>query len=107
LGKFANGCLRLGRVAGLLLAIKSTRETLKRTREVFFRNAIALVPGLFEQARRDSERFHIPSQYFTEHLPLFDELPTILELLAASFHLLHVRIDEFREFTVCLLLALV
>jgi hypothetical protein len=107
LGKLANGCLQLGRVAGLLLAIKSLRETLKRTREVFFRNATALVPDLFEQARKDSERFYIPSQYFNGHLPPFDELPTVLEELAASFHLLHVRIDEFREFTVCFLPTLV
>ncbi|XP_006462915.1 hypothetical protein AGABI2DRAFT_119748 [Agaricus bisporus var. bisporus H97] len=107
LGQLANGCLRLGRVAGLLLAIKSTRERLRRTREVFFHNATALVPELFELAREDcnsksgvsnSERFHISSQYF-QHLPLFDMLPTVLEELATSFHLLHVRIDEFREFT--------
>ncbi|EKM79624.1 hypothetical protein AGABI1DRAFT_107039, partial [Agaricus bisporus var. burnettii JB137-S8] len=112
LGQLANGCLRLGRVAGLLLAIKSTRERLRRTREVFFHNATALVPELFELAREDcnsksgasnSERFHISSQYFDQHLPPFDRLPTDLEELATSFHLLYVRIDEFREFTVGLL----
>lgn len=83
---------------------------LRRTREVFFRNATALVPDLYELARKDCnsksrdpnvEHYYIPSQYFTEHLPPFDALPTVLEQLAASFNLLHVRIDEFREFTVC------
>ncbi|XP_006462911.1 hypothetical protein AGABI2DRAFT_119744 [Agaricus bisporus var. bisporus H97] len=108
LGQLANGCLRLGRVAGLLLAIKRTREMLRRTREVFFHNATALVPELFELAREDcnsksgasnSERFHISSQYFDQHLPPFEMLPTNLEELATSFYLLYVRIDEFREFT--------
>jgi hypothetical protein len=101
--------LELGRVAGLLLAIKSTRETLRRTREVFFRNATALVPQLYELARKDSnskargsspEQYFIPPRYFMELVPSFDVLPSVLEELAQSFNRLHVRIDEFREFTV-------
>ncbi|KAF9445110.1 hypothetical protein P691DRAFT_735517 [Macrolepiota fuliginosa MF-IS2] len=108
LGKFANDCLKLGRVAGLLLAIKSAREMLRRTREAFFRNAIALHSELFELARKDcttksrdlnAEHYFIPPQYFRDPPPPFDVLPTVLEELAQSFSLLHVRIDEFREFT--------
>ncbi|XP_006462912.1 hypothetical protein AGABI2DRAFT_179494 [Agaricus bisporus var. bisporus H97] len=108
LDKFANGSLRLGHVTGLLSAIKEVREMLQRTREIFFRNATALVPELHELAYREctpeargssSERFYIPSRYFKEHLPLFDALPTVLQNLAASFSLLHVRTDEFQEFT--------
>ncbi|KAF5348512.1 hypothetical protein D9756_009565 [Leucocoprinus leucothites] len=108
LGKFANECLKLGRVAGLLLAIKVTRELLRRARETFFRNATALFPDLYELARNDSnskvrdpasEHYFIPSQHFNEPPLSFDVLPTVLEELAQSFSRLHVRIDEFREFT--------
>lgn len=112
LGRFANDCLKLGRVAGLLLAIKSAREMLRRTREVFFRNATALHPELYELARKDcnsksrelnSEHYFISPQYFREPSLPFNVLPTVLEELAQSLSLLHVRIDEFREFTVRLI----
>ncbi|KAF5348541.1 hypothetical protein D9756_009587 [Leucocoprinus leucothites] len=108
LGNFANECLKLGRVAGLLLAIKRSRELLRRTREVFFRNACALLPELYELARKErsivlreinSEQYHIPLQYFKNAPPPFDALPNVLEELAQSLSILHVRIAEFREFT--------
>ncbi|KAJ3557613.1 hypothetical protein NP233_g11697 [Leucocoprinus birnbaumii] len=108
LGRFANECLKLGRVAGLLLAIKVSRELLRRAREAFFRNATALLPELYELARIDSnsksrdpssEHYFIPPQYFNEPPLPFDVLPSVLEELAQSFNRLHVRVDEFREFT--------
>ncbi|KXN83383.1 hypothetical protein AN958_01520 [Leucoagaricus sp. SymC.cos] len=108
LGKFANGCLQLGRVAGLLLSIKIVRELLRRAREAFFRNATALLPELYESARQDSgsksldtnfEHYFIPPQYFKEPPLPFDVLPSVLEELAQAFNRLHIRIDEFREFT--------
>jgi hypothetical protein len=82
---------------------------LRRTREVFFRNATELVPELYELARKDcsikfrdanAENYFIPPQYFEDPLPPFDALPNVLEQLAHSFSMLHLRIDEFREFTV-------
>ncbi|KXN90931.1 hypothetical protein AN958_02998 [Leucoagaricus sp. SymC.cos] len=108
LGKFANDCLKLGRVAGLLLAIKSSRGMLRRTREVFFRNAVELLPELHGLAHKacttnsrdpDAEQFYISHQYFKGPPPPFEALPTALEELAKAFSRLHVRIAEFREFT--------
>ncbi len=87
----------------------TVRELLRRTREAFFRNATALLQELFELARKDctsksrdpnSEHFFMYPQYFRDPLPPFDVLPEVLEQLAQSLSLLHVRIDEFREFTV-------
>lgn len=83
---------------------------IRRTREVFFRNATALLPNLYEIARRDrnlalrdstAEHYFISQQYFENPIPPFEVLPTVLEELAHAFSLLHVRIAEFREFTVC------
>ncbi|KAF9441384.1 hypothetical protein P691DRAFT_812851, partial [Macrolepiota fuliginosa MF-IS2] len=108
LGRFSNDCLQLGRVAGLLSAIKITREMLGRTREAFFRNAIALHPELFELARQDctaksrdpnGQRYFIPPEYFHDRLPPFRILPIALEELAQSFNRLHVRIDQIGGFT--------
>jgi hypothetical protein len=110
LGSFANECLGLGRIAGLLLRVKGSRELLRRIREVFFRNATELLPELYELARKDctsrtrdssdAEHYYIPLQYFKDPLPPFEVLPNVLEELAQSFSMLHVRVEEFREFTV-------
>ncbi|EKM79642.1 hypothetical protein AGABI1DRAFT_128787 [Agaricus bisporus var. burnettii JB137-S8] len=109
LGAFLNKCLLLGRVAGLLLAVKKTREKIRKTREVFFRNATALLPTLYDAARKDcnsaltydddSEHFYISSKYFQNPPPDFIALPIALEQLAQNFGQLHARIAEFREFT--------
>ncbi|KAF9440194.1 hypothetical protein P691DRAFT_768143 [Macrolepiota fuliginosa MF-IS2] len=116
LGRFSNDCLKLGRVAGLLLAIKTAREMLRKTREAFFRNAIALHPELFELARKDcttksrdpnAEHYFIPPQYFCDPPLSFNVLPMVLEELARSFNMLHVRIDQIGEFTACLACGIV
>jgi hypothetical protein len=86
---------------------------IRRTREVFFRNATALLPNLYDLARQhcnsldlvsdsDPEQFHIPDKYFHNPPLPFETLPSALEELAQNFGLLHVRIAEFREFTVTL-----
>jgi hypothetical protein len=87
---------------------------IRRTREVFFRNATALLPSLYDLARKhcntmdlisgsDYEQFHIPNKYFHSPQLPFEALPNALEELAETFGLLQVRIAEFREFTVMLL----
>lgn len=89
---------------------------LQRTREIFFRNATALVPGLHELALREckreargptrsSEGFHIRRQYFNKeendwHPQNLKELAEALEQLAGLFGLLRARTDEFQEITV-------
>lgn len=110
LEKLGDDCLGLERAAALLLAIRSTRNMLRSTHEAFFRNATALVPDLYELARKDctskhrdpdSEHYYISPQYFLEQPPPFSALPTVLGELASSFNLFYARIDELAEFTVC------
>lgn len=82
---------------------------LRRIREVFFRNATALLPELFELAYKDctsgsrdpnSEHFFMHPRYFRDPSLPFDILPEVLEQLAQSLNFLYIKINEFREFTV-------
>lgn len=60
--KFASAFSRLGHVTTLLSAIKEVRDCLQQTREVFFHNAVALVPGLRDLAHTEARESETSGQ---------------------------------------------